>query len=68
MALMELAECKGFDCSELVVCLPRSMEADQQQGLVRDLGWVGFDLSTLAQWCGGNPIISKDWLFLSVDI
>jgi len=47
MALIELAtEC--FNCDWLVICLERN--AAGLQGLVRDLGWVGFELVTLAHW------------------
>ncbi|TGZ77863.1 hypothetical protein EX30DRAFT_374346, partial [Ascodesmis nigricans] len=47
MALIELAsEC--FECDRLVICLERAGEG--LQGLVRDLGWVGFELITLSHW------------------
>jgi len=47
MALIELAtEC--FSCDRLVICVERNAEG--LQGLVRDLGWVGFELITLAHW------------------
>jgi len=47
MALIELAtEC--FACDRLVICLQRNAEG--LRGLVRDLGWVGFELITLAHW------------------
>ncbi|KAI5776637.1 ornithine decarboxylase antizyme-domain-containing protein [Geopyxis carbonaria] len=47
MALIELAsEC--FSCDRLVICLERNAEG--LQGLVRDLGWVGFELITLSHW------------------
>jgi len=47
MALIELAtEC--FACDRLVICLERN--AQGLRGLMRDLGWVGFELVTLAHW------------------
>jgi len=47
MALIELAtEC--FACDRLVICLERTGEG--LPGLIRDLGWVGFELVTLAHW------------------
>lgn len=47
MALIELAsEC--FMCERLVMCLERNAEG--LRSLVRDLGWVGFELITLAHW------------------
>jgi oligosaccharide translocation protein RFT1 len=64
MALIELAtEC--FACDRLVICLERNAEGlrkfhrtlpyqlvltPYEDGLVRDLGWVGFELITLAHW------------------
>lgn len=47
MALIELAsEC--FACDRLVICLERN--GDGLQNLIRDLGWVGFELITLQHW------------------
>jgi len=47
MALIELAsEC--FTCDRLVICLERN--GDGLQNLIRDLGWVGFELITLQHW------------------
>ncbi|KAI5821449.1 ornithine decarboxylase antizyme-domain-containing protein [Pyronema omphalodes] len=47
MALIELAtEC--FSCDRLVICLERNAEG--LNGLMCDLGWVGFELATLAHW------------------
>jgi oligosaccharide translocation protein RFT1 len=47
MALIELAsEC--FACDRLIICLERNAEG--LQSLVRDLGWVGFELVTLSRW------------------
>ena len=68
MALMELAGSKYFACEQLVLCLSRTMDPSGLQALLRDLGWVGFELATLAQWSGGRQVTSKEWLFLSVEI
>jgi len=47
IALIELAsEC--FSCDRLVICLDR--KADGLHSLIRDLGWVGFELITLSHW------------------
>jgi len=53
ITLIELAsEC--FGCERLVICLARNAEG--LQGLVRDLGWVGFELVTLAHWIPQHDI------------
>ncbi|PWW71532.1 hypothetical protein C7212DRAFT_349022, partial [Tuber magnatum] len=47
IALIELAgEC--FSCDRLVICLER--KTDRIHSLIRDLGWVGFELITLSHW------------------
>jgi len=47
IALIELAtEC--FNCDRLVICLDR--KTDGLRNLIRDFGWVGFELITLAHW------------------
>jgi len=53
ITLIELAsEC--FSCERLVICLERNAEG--LHGLVRDLGWVGFELVTLAHWIQQHDI------------
>lgn len=71
MALIELAsEC--FACDRLVICLERNAPGLRKissfpsffdmvpnlliDGLVRDLGWVGFELITLSHWVQSDPI------------
>lgn len=52
MALIELAsEC--FNCDRLILCLERNGEG--LQALIRDLGWVGFELVTLTPWVQDLP-------------
>ena len=68
MALIELANHPDLACSELVVCLDRSINSTDMNGLTRDLGWVGFELTTLAPWNGGVEDTSKGWLMLSMEI
>ncbi|KAI5851594.1 ornithine decarboxylase antizyme-domain-containing protein [Morchella snyderi] len=47
IALIELAtEC--FNCDRLVIALDR--KTDGIHGLIRDFGWVGFELITLSHW------------------
>jgi oligosaccharide translocation protein RFT1 len=56
IALIELAtEC--FNCDRLVICLDR--KTDGLRNLIRDFGWVGFELITLAHWLP-HPSINSD--------
>ena len=66
MALIELALSSTLQCDQLVVCLNRSMDSANMKALVRDLGWVGFELTTLARWTGAD-VTSKKWLMLAME-
>jgi len=67
MAILELCETQGIQCSNLVVCVDRQLDATDRNGLMRDLGWVGFEPVTLDEWSAGTRQISKRWLFLSME-
>lgn len=67
MALIELASNTRLDCSQLVVCLDRLIDPNILRALIRNLGWVGFGLTTMAPWTGGTNEISKKWLILAVE-
>lgn len=78
VALIELAtDC--YNCDRLVICLDRQTHALHQ--LIRDLGWVGFELITLSHWIddGRNPRTGKEgtsglaetsdfWLFVGMEL
>lgn len=68
MALIELASLAGFDCTRIVACLSRSANGRDLHGLMRDLGWVGFELVTLAAWTKQPEITSDEWLFLEMEV
>ena len=68
MALMELASTSIFKCSQVVVCLDRELGLSELQSFIRDLGWVGFELTTLATWVKGFDVISTRWVLLSVEV
>ena len=65
MALIELTE--TLACLKLVVCLDRSTDPTGLNTLMRDLGWVGFELTTLAPWNGGVDETSKQWLLFAME-
>lgn len=70
MALFELACTPAFDCTRIVACLERT--ADGIQDMVRNLGWVGYELSDLEDWTGvagsSDVRISDRWLFLAIEV
>ncbi|KAK7513193.1 ornithine decarboxylase antizyme-domain-containing protein [Phyllosticta citriasiana] len=67
MALIELCSLPEFDCARLNVCLDRAAPADDMKGLMKDLGWIGFEPVTLAEWTDKPPIVSDAWLFLGME-
>ncbi|KAF2807917.1 uncharacterized protein BDZ99DRAFT_464813 [Mytilinidion resinicola] len=68
MALLELCDIPSFECSQLVVCLDRHTESHAMSALSRDLGWVGFSLTTLDGWTNGDEITSDSWIFMGMDV
>ncbi|TKA65984.1 hypothetical protein B0A49_07162 [Cryomyces minteri] len=68
MALLELSSSPVFDCSSLVVCLDRNTDSNDTKALLRDLGWVGFELITLGRWTKTEDAISDRWIFLGMDV
>lgn len=70
MALLELASTPEFDCPKLVACVDREVsDVEQFDDLVRDLGWVGFEPTTLEPWSpGAVDVTSQRWLMLDMDV
>lgn len=74
MALIELASSPSFNCTELVVALERGSgggeaeDSDPSRALLRDLGWVGFELVTLGRWVGKVEVTSERWLFMGMEV
>lgn len=73
VALIELAtEC--FECENLVLGIERNVEGVKD--LIRDLGWVGFELVTLDQWRPdterrkglAEQRVSERWLFVGMEV
>ncbi|KAI0134578.1 ornithine decarboxylase antizyme [Xylariales sp. AK1849] len=67
IALIELAE-GPLDCSQVVICLDRSIPQDDAKALMRSFQWVGFELTTLDQWAKGYDVTSDKWLFMAMDV
>ena len=68
IALLELGGIEELCCARVVVCLDRSIEESSQKSLMRDLGWVGFDLQRLISLSGANDVVSDKWIFMAVDV
>lgn len=67
LALLELCNVPEVDCSEFVICLDRGLRPNESREIVKDFGWVGFTLTTLADWTDQGDIISERWVFLSME-
>lgn len=60
----------GFDCSQIVACVSRSVVAAGFD-TVRDLGWCGFSLTTLEQTLAletMEPSVGNKWIFLVAEV
>lgn len=68
MTLLELASCDELACDRLVVGVDRTAGQEEVEDVTRDLGWVGFELTTLQPWSGTKGTVSDRWLFLGMDV
>ncbi|KAK8227134.1 ornithine decarboxylase antizyme-domain-containing protein [Phyllosticta capitalensis] len=68
ISLIELCSLLEFDCTRLNICLDRAAAPDDMKGLMKDLGWIGFEPVTLAEWTDKPPIVSDMWLFLGMEV
>lgn len=70
MALIELATTPALPpCNQMVVCFDREEEETPvTKALLRDLGWVGFELCTLKDWADGLELTSEKWLFVGMEV
>ncbi|EAU34683.1 hypothetical protein ATEG_05614 [Aspergillus terreus NIH2624] len=67
IALFELAAIPNFDCARIVACVPRFQDASETE-IVRNLGWCGFNLTTLQPWSTRASPLSTKWLFLDAEV
>lgn len=68
MSLLELCDIDFFSCSRLVACLDRHADAHATEALTKDLGWIGFQLTTLNGFTEGDDITSEQWLLMDIDV
>ncbi|ROV94558.1 hypothetical protein VMCG_08168 [Cytospora schulzeri] len=67
VALIELAE-SPLACSQLILCVDRSIELEDAKTLTKGLQWAGFELATLDHWAGGLDVTSKEWVFMGMEV
>lgn len=67
VALIELAE-SPLACSQLVICVDRSMSEEDAKTLEKGLKWAGFSLTTLDYWAHGLDVTSEKWLFMGMEV
>ncbi|KAJ2902085.1 hypothetical protein MKZ38_001058 [Zalerion maritima] len=68
VAIIELAE--GYlECSSIVLCIERSIPEEESQGLMKNLQWVGFELTTLDKWAQDiDTTTSRQWLYMGMEV
>ncbi|KAF2124160.1 hypothetical protein P153DRAFT_371041 [Dothidotthia symphoricarpi CBS 119687] len=66
MALLELCALPYFSCDRLVVCIDRAADQLARDNLAKDLGWIGFGLTTLKEFTRGEET-SEEWLFMEME-
>ncbi|RDW91264.1 hypothetical protein BP5796_02429 [Coleophoma crateriformis] len=67
MALLELAD-EVFACSQVVICLDRSLPKLDSKAFMKSLRWVGFELITLDHWARAMDVTSENWLLLGMEV
>jgi len=68
MALIDLCDAPGVKCSNIYVCLDRRLKMSEYTTLMKDLRWVGFEPTTLADWTVYENITSDRWTLLSLEV
>ena len=67
MALLELCEVDYFSCDRLVLCIDRQVGQAARNNMTKDLGWIGFGLTTLDEFSEGEELTSEKWLFMDME-
>ena len=79
MALIELSTTPSLSSTSLILCIDKTPDNPvntKTSSLIRDLGWVGFEATTLEAWCPGAeerfgkllPTTSERWLLLGMEV
>jgi hypothetical protein len=68
MGVIDLAS-GPLACANMVICLDKSLDAEENTSLLKSLRWVGFDLITLDMWMKPQfEVTSKRWTFLGMEL
>lgn len=67
MALLELAD-EVFACSQVIICLDRSLPELDSKAFMKNLRWVGFELMPLDNWAKAMDVTSDKWLLLGMEV
>lgn len=67
MALLELCDVDYFSCPRLILSIDRETEKSELDALTKDLGWIGFQLTTLSDFADDVDLISDKWLFMGME-
>jgi len=67
MALLELCGTDEIGCARLNLCLDRRFKTSERTTLMRDLGWVGFEATTLDEWTDFEGLTSTEWILLGME-
>ncbi|CAI6335530.1 unnamed protein product [Periconia digitata] len=67
MALLELCDIPYFSCPRLMLSIDRDTATSDMDALVKDLGWIGFQLTTLSDFSDDVDLISDKWLFMDME-
>lgn len=67
MAMIELADAP-LRCSQIYICLDRSLSDQGLREVAKSMRWVGFELATLEGWAEDPDETSDKWLFMSMEV
>ncbi|KAJ8605048.1 hypothetical protein MRB53_041560 [Persea americana] len=67
-ALLELASADQIEFDKLVVAVDRYGDAECAVDLIKDLGWVGLEMTTLESWSHTSACASERWVLLSTEV
>jgi len=68
IALIDLCDASGVECDSMYVCVDRRLKGNEHKSLLKDLRWVGFEATTLADWTIHEDITSDRWIFVSMHV
>lgn len=67
MALIELAE-TVFAVKQVVICVDRAVPEADRKAFMKNLRWIGFEMTNLDMWADSLDVTSEKWLMLGMEI